>query len=43
MGNRELWDKFVSMCPFAVLAQVATRGVIADQFDRTFEVHSSRR
>jgi hypothetical protein len=42
MGDRELLEKFVGKCPFAVLAQVATRVVIADEFDRIFEEHRSR-
>jgi hypothetical protein len=42
MGDRELLDRYVSKCPFAVLAQVATRVVIADEFDQIFEEHRSR-
>lgn len=42
MDASKLMDKFLIKCPFAVLTQVALRGVIADEFDRLFEEHRSQ-
>lgn len=37
MNASRLLNKFLKKCPFAVLTQVAMRGVIADEFDELFE------
>jgi hypothetical protein len=42
MDAEKLMDKFVTKCPFAVLAQIAARGVVADEFDALFEEHRSQ-
>jgi hypothetical protein len=42
MDAGKLMDKFSEKCPFAVLAQIATRGVVADEFDAVFEEHRSQ-
>lgn len=42
MKTEALFDKFVAKCPFAVLTQVAMRGLIREDLDDVFEAERSR-
>lgn len=42
MGDKKGLDKFLEQCPFAVLTQVALRGLIHNEFDDLFHENRSR-
>jgi IS4 transposase len=42
VSDSKLLDRFLKKCPFAVLTQVAVRGVIGEEFDRIFEENRSQ-
>lgn len=42
MSDCKLLNKYVDICPFAVLTQAAIRGVMANEFDQLFEEHRTQ-
>jgi hypothetical protein len=42
MDAEKLMKKFTEKCPFAVLTQIATRAIVADEFDSIFKEHRSQ-
>lgn len=42
MSDCKLLNKYVDMCPFAVLTQAAIRGVMANELDQLFEEHRTQ-
>lgn len=42
VSDSKLLDRFLKKCPFAVLTQVAVRGVVRDELDQIFEENRSQ-